>query len=303
MNKLKTFLSGLFKNVWFGVKTCFLASKFYFSMKLLILMFTTVVPLVNIWLWKEILNGIVDFENSKQVIIGCLTIYLALRLATYLMDRFDDYVQDRYSDELNFYIDAVMMEKTSRMDLSFFDSANMGDKVRHARSNFSVMTEMSWTVFDIISAFINVVATLILVCAYKWWLGFATLVLLIPFMLYNKKRTERKLQMEKEQLRDNRKMDYYREVFFNNDIQFEVKLNNIGTYFLDKYKQLWRKLYRINKKEEVRHSMISMLIMLVNVSSEVLVLIISALDVVSKHIGIGDLQYNLSMVSRLRSQS
>ena len=58
--------------------------------------------------------------------------------------------------------------------------------------------------------------------------------------------------MEKEQLRDNRKMDYYREVFFNNDIQFEVKLNNIGTYFLDKYKQLWRKLYRINKKEEVR---------------------------------------------------
>lgn len=303
MNKLKAFLSGLFKNVWFGVKTCFLASKFYFSMKLLILMFTTVVPLVNIWLWKEILNGIVDFENSKQVIIGCLTIYLALRLATYLMDRFDDYVQDRYSDELNFYIDAVMMEKTSRMDLSFFDSANMGDKVRHARSNFSVMTEMSWTVFDIISAFINVVATLILVCAYKWWLGFATLVLLIPFMLYNKKRTERKLQMEKEQLRDNRKMDYYREVFFNNDIQFEVKLNNIGTYFLDKYKQLWRKLYRINKKEEVRHSMISMLIMLVNVSSEVLVLIISALDVVSKHIGIGDLQYNLSMVSRLRSQS
>ena len=113
-------------------------------MKLLILMFTTVVPLVNIWLWKEILNGIVDFENSKQVIIGCLTIYLVLRLAAYLMDRFDDYVQDRYSDELNFYIDAVMMEKTSRMDLSFFDSANMGDKVRHARSNFSVMTEMSW---------------------------------------------------------------------------------------------------------------------------------------------------------------
>ena len=112
MNKLKTFLSGLFKNVWFGVKTCFLASKFYFSMKLLILMFTTVVPLENIWLWQEILNGIVDFENSKQVIIGCLTIYLALRLATYLMDRFDDYVQDRYSDELNFYIDAVMMEKT-----------------------------------------------------------------------------------------------------------------------------------------------------------------------------------------------
>lgn len=303
MNKIKTFFSGLFKNVWFGIKTCFLASKFYFSMKLVILMFTTLIPLVNLWLWKEVLNGIVDFGNSKQTVIVCLTIYLALQLATYLIDQFDNYVQDRYSDELKFYIEEQMMDKTSRMDLSFFDSAKMGDKVRHARNNFLTMMNMSWLVFDIISAFINVVATLIIVCTYKWWLGLVTLVLLIPFMLYNKKRTERKLQMEKEQLRDNRKKDYYRDVFFNDNVQFEVKLNNIGSYFIGKYKEMWRKLYKINKAEDVKHNIINTLIMIVNVSSEFLVLTVSVFDVVNKHIGIGDLQYNLSMVSRLRSQS
>ena len=303
MNKIKTFFSGLFKNLWFGIKTCFLASKFYFSMKLVILIFTTLIPLVNLWLWKEVLNGIVDFGNSKQTVIVCLTIYLALQLATYLIDQFDNYVQDRYSDELKFYIEEQMMDKTSRMNLSFFDSAKMGDKVRHARNNFLTMMNMSWLVFDIISAFINVVATLIIVCTYKWWLGLVTLVLLIPFMLYNKKRTERKLQMEKEQLRDNRKKDYYREVFFNDNVQFEVKLNNIGSYFIGKYKETWRKLYKINKTEDIKHHIINTLIMIVNVSSEFLVLTVSVFDVVNKHIGIGDLQYNLSMVSRLRSQS
>lgn len=303
MNKIKTFFSGLFQNVWFGIKTCFLASKFYFSMKLIILMFTTLIPLVNLWLWKEVLNGIVDFGNSKQTVIVCLVIYIALQLATYLIDQFDNYVQDRYSDELMFYIEEQMMDKTSRMDLSFFDSAKMGDKVRHARNNFLTMMNMSWLVFDIISAFINVVATLIIVCTYKWWLGLVTLVLLIPFMLYNKKRTERKLQMEKEQLRDNRKKDYYRDVFFNDNVQFEVKLNNIGSYFIGKYKETWRKLYKINKTEDVKHNIINTLIMIVNVSSEFLVLTVSVFDVVNKHIGIGDLQYNLSMVSRLRSQS
>lgn len=272
-------------------------------MKLIILMFTTLIPLVNLWLWKEVLNGIVDFQNSKQIVIACLLIYLALQLATYLIDQFDNYVQDRYSDELKFYIDAVMMDKTSRMDLSFFDSAKMGDKVRHARNNFLTMMNMSWLVFDIISAFINVVATLIIVCTYKWWLGLVTLVLLIPFMLYNKKRTERKLQMEKEQLRDNRKKDYYRDVFFNDNIQFEVKLNNIGSYFIGKYKETWQKLYKINKTEDIKHNNINTLIMIINVSSEFLVLTVSVFDVVNKYIGIGDLQYNLSMVSRLRSQS
>ena len=266
-------------------------------------MFTTLIPLVNLWLWKEVLNGIVDFGNSKQTVIVCLTIYLALQLATYLIDQFDNYVQDRYSDELKFYIEEQMMDKTSRMDLSFFDSAKMGDKVRHARNNFLTMMNMSWLVFDIVSAFINVVATLIIVCTYKWWLGLVTLVLLIPFMLYNKKRTERKLQMEKDQLRDNRKKDYYRDVFFNDNVQFEVKLNNIGSYFIGKYKETWQKLYKINKTEDIKHNIINTLIMIVNVSSEFLVLTVSVFDVANKYIGIGDLQYNLSMVSRLRSQS
>ena len=303
MNKIKQFFSGLVKNVWFGIKTSFLASKFYFSMKLLILVSTTAIPLVNIWLWKKVLNGIVDYQNSSKTVIVCLAIYLSLQFTTYLLAQFNTYVNSRYSDELQFYIEMVMMEKTSRMDLSFFDSAKMGDKVRHARSNFGVMTQMTWTVFDILSALINVIATLIIVCAYKWWLGIVTLVLLIPFMLYNKKRTERKLEMEKEQLRDNRKKDYYSGVFFNNDIQFEIKLNNIGAYFLDKYKETWQKLYKINKAEDIKHNIINTLIMIINVSSEFLVLTVSVFDVVNKHIGIGDLQYNLSMVSRLRGQA
>ena len=303
MNKLKVFFSGLFRNVWFGIKTSFLASGFYFSMKLLILLSTTAIPLINIWLWKEVLNGIVDYQNNGNSVIVCLTVYLALQLTAYLLAKFNEYVDNRYSDELQFYIEMVMMEKTSRMDLSFFDSAKMGDKVRHARSNFNVMTQMTWLVFDIISAFINVSATLVIVCAYKWWLGLATLALLIPFLLYNKKRTEHKLEMEKEQLRDNRRKDYYRDVFFNNDIQFEIKLNHIGPYFIQKYKEIWQKLYRINKAEDIRHNIINALIMIVNVSSEFLVLTVSVFDVVGKRIGIGDLQYNLSMVTRLRGQA
>ena len=303
MNKIKKFFSGLIGNVWFGIKTSFLASKFYFSMKLLILLSTTVIPLINIWLWKEVLNGIVDYKNNAQTLILCLSIYLVLQLVIHLLNQFDSYVNDRYGDELTFFIETVMMEKTSRMDLSFFDSAKMGDKVRHARSNFDIMSQMTWIVFDILSACINVIATLVIVCTYKWWLGIVTLLLLIPYFLYNKKHTEHRMELEKQQLRDNRKKDYYGGVFFDNNVQFEIKLNHIGEYFIDKYKTMWQKLYLINKKEDIKHSIINTLINIINVSSEFLVLTVSVFDVVDKHIGIGDLQYNLSMVSRLRGQA
>ena len=300
-NKIKDFFDGLFRNVWFGIKTSFLASRFYFSMKLLILLSTTAIPLVNIWLWKEVLNGIVAKET--QPVLICLGIYLGLKLVTYLLAQFNNYVNDRYTDELQFYIETVMMEKTSRMDLAFFDSAQMGDKVRHARGNFNIMTDMTWLVFDILSCTVNVVATLIIVSSYKWWLGIITLVLLIPYFLYNKWYTNKRLKMEKEQLRDNRKKDYYSSVFFDNNIQFEIKLNNIGDYFIRRYKEMWQKLYRINKKEDIRHNLRSLLIMILCISAEAIVLALSVVDVISKKIGIGDLQYNLSMVSRLRSEA
>ena len=168
-----------------------------------------------------------------------------------------------------------MMDKTARMDLSFFDSAHMGDRVREVRDQFTTVLDVSWLVFDIISAFINVAATLVIVCTYRWWLGLVTLVLLVPFMLYNKKRTERRLQMDKDQLRDRRKKDYYRDVFFDNNVQFELKLHHIGAYFIRKYKETWQKLYKINQTEEIRHTFINTLIMIVNVASEFLVLTVS----------------------------
>lgn len=303
MHKIKAFFGSISKNVWFGIKTSFMASRRYFLLKCLILLSTTLIPLVSIWLWKEILNCIVDISTESNTVIFCLAFYLFLKLFTYLLARFDEYINTRYSDELQFYIEGVMIEKTARMDLSFFDSASMGDKVRHARSNFNIMTEMTWLVFNILSETINIVATLLIVCAYKMWIGLTTVILLIPFMIYNKKHTERRLKMEKEQIRDNRMKDYYGEIFFDNNVQFEIKLNNVGEYFIKHYEDVWSMLYKINKKEDIRHNIINTGILILNVSSELLVLIVSVFDVLAKTIGIGDLQYNLGMVTRLRSQS
>ncbi len=303
MKKINDFFRGIIGNLWFGFKTSFFASKFYFSMKLLILLSTTVIPLINIGLWREILNGIANVPRNFQAVFFNLAIYLILQLLIYMLARFNLYVNSRYGFEIQFYIEAVMMDKTSRMDLAFFDSAEMGDKVRHARNNFGTMTQMTWLFFDIVSAFINVITTFVIVCTYKWWLGIATLLLLVPYFLYNKKHTEHRMEMEKQQLRDNRKKDYYSGLFFDNNVQFEIKLNNIGSYFLNKRNEVWEKLFRINFHENIKHNIINTLIMIINLSSEFLVITISALDVIHKIIGIGDLQYNLSIVSRLRNQT
>lgn len=303
MKKTAASLFGLFKNVRFGIKLCFLASRFYFVLKLVVLLFSTAIPLLNLWLWKEILNGIADYQDAYRSVVLCLAVYLSLQLATFLADQLNDYVESRYEDAMMFYMDSVMMEKTSRIALSFFDSAKMGDKVRRTRSNYFAVTRLTWRVFEILSASVNVVAALIVVCAYKWWLGLAALVLLIPYLLYNQKHTSRMLELEKEQLRDNRKLDYCRDAFYDNGVQFEIKLNGIGEYFIGTFKEIWQKLYRINRREDRRHNLLNALLTAVNIAGVVLTLIVSVFDVIGGKIGVGDLHYNLNMATRLRSQA
>jgi len=303
MNKVKEFLGNIAKNIWFGVKTSFLASKKYFAIKCMILFSTTAIPLINIWLWKEILNFIALRLKSFNEIIIYVTIYSLLKLATYLISCLDNYVNRRYSDELTFYIENVMIEKTSRMDLAFFDMASMGDKVRQARNNFGIMNQITWLVFNIISELINIIATFVIVSSYHLWIGTATLIFLIPYFVHNRNYTEKLLKLEKEQIREKRIMDYYNNVFYDNNVQFEIKLNNIGKYFIDQFHEKWTALFKVNMQENVKFNLRNIFIFILNTASELLVLCVSVYEVIHKKIGIGNLQYNLNMVARLREQS
>lgn len=226
-----------------------------------------------------------------------------LKLATYLISCLDNYVNRRYSDELTFYIENVMIEKTSRMDLAFFDMASMGDKVRQARNNFGIMNQITWLVFDIISELINIIATFVIVSSYHLWIGIATLIFLIPYFVHNRNHAEKLLKLEKEQIREKRIMDYYNNVFYDNNVQFEIKLNNIGKYFIDQFHEKWAGLFKINMQENVMYNIRNIFIFMLNAASELLVLCISVFEVINKKIGIGNLQYNLNMVAKLREQS
>lgn len=301
MRKSFSFIKNTLINIWFGIKTSFLASKKYFLLKCLVLLSTTFIPLTTIWLWQEILNGVV--AGSTKAVFILLIVYLAFKLLTYLLAHYDIYIRMRYVNALTMYIENVMIDKTSRVDLAFFDSAKMGDKVRITRSNFEIMGSVAWLVFNIFSAIINVIATFVIVTTINPWIGILTILFLIPFFIYDNKHTNYMWEMEEAQTRDDRKKDYYNNAFYDNNIQFEIKLNKLTDFFLGRYKEIWQRLYKKRTKAGILHTLRISFFLLLNFLSELLMLLFSVQGVIAKEIGIGNLQYNISMVARLREQS
>lgn len=301
MQEKKNYVNNLALNVWFGLKTSFLVSKKYFAAKLLILLSTTLMPLISLWLWRDILNCFLSGQTRNRLLFS-LGAYLAVRLGIHLFMRFDRYVSMRYEDEFTFYIEKIMMKKTAYLDLKFFDSADMGDRIRYVRNNFGTMKEVAWILFSLVSELINVISAFVIITYYNSYIGILTALLLLPFLIYHNRYLRAKAVREKEQVRDNRKIDYFHEIFFDNNAQFEMKLNCTGEYFIGQHKSLWDRLYEININADKRYSRKEIAFGMVGSISEIITLLISAKNVMLKQIGVGDLQYHVSIVVRLRTE-
>lgn len=303
MKKLWLSIKGLAENICFGMKITLRSSVRYFVIKCFIIVCVATAPIVSSWLWKEILNGITYKVAELERMLNYVVVYICLELTLKLITHINTYIESRYNEKIGKYVREIIIEKTSHMELACYDSAEIRDKVYRAEENFRAMSDNTWVVFHVISKIMNIVIAFGVVCSFKWWIAVITLLLLIPTLMYNRIYANQAMKREREQVRDNRKLDYCSDIFFQSDEQFEIKVNDTGDYFIEKYSSIGKRLFKINQKAEMKHSIINTVLSVLKVASEIFVLFISALEVMQKKIGVGDLQYNLSMVIRLREQT
>lgn len=290
------------RNLIYSFQISYKASPRYFLYKCLLLMVNSAFPFVMAWLWKELINAITQNENERGYIFLLLGCYLVLNILDYLKGSFDNYVDMNYTDAMESYKDDLLITKSSKVDLAFFDSASLQDKFHIAQEGYLYMTEIIWVVFNILSDIISVILAFIILSKYNILLGIITIVLLIPGFLYDKKHAKKRFEMRKELTRDARFQEYYEGAFNDRNMLFEMKLNAMGNYFLNKFRFHWQKIYKANRRDDIKHGMMSTVISLLNVSSDLIVILMSTFDVVAGAIGVGDLQYNLSITGRLRNQ-
>ena len=303
MKRLWLSIKSLTENICFGMKITLKSSVKYFVIKCSIIVCVAVVPIIASWLWKEILNGITYKTVALEKMLYYIVSYICLELILKLITHVNTYIESRYNEKINRYVRDIIIDKTSHMELACYDSAEIRDKVYRAEENFRAMSDNTWVVFHVLSKIMNIIIAFLVVCSFKWWIAVITLLLLIPSLVYNRIYANQSMKREREQVRDNRKMDYCSNIFFNSDEQFEIKVNDTGDYFIEKYVGIWKKLFIINQRAETKHNFTNTVLSVLRVTSEILVLFVSALEVLQKKMGVGDLQYNLSMVIRLREQT
>ena len=115
--------NNFFNEVRYGMKIIFSASKKFFILKLILSFISSLLPYLPLFLWRRLLNSLVVFTNGNtydamRTIVILTGLYCAVLLISKFVDSVEQIVTYKYNDEVNYYIDNLMIDKVSSIFLT-----------------------------------------------------------------------------------------------------------------------------------------------------------------------------------------
>lgn len=218
-----------------------------------------ILPAISVLATQFLLNAIqTGMGKELNYVLYPLIIYLALNFFRYIISQLNSYLQNIFRIDLNYEMSIMILEKARTLSLSDFENSEVYDKLRRAQSE---AIERPYTVFIIVlsiaSQFIGLISSLAILSYWKPWVILLVVIIPIISTIYMAKMGHLQYKMEYERAQEKRKA-WYLNYIMTNDIAFkEIKIYNLGNYFIKRYKELYKEFIKQDKKIIRKRTLVS----------------------------------------------
>jgi len=209
-----------------------------------------VVPAMTVIITRLLIDSVVLGIRIHSV--NPVWIPVALQLGVGLLDRFlstlSNITQQLLQDRVSTKVQLLILEKANTLDLAFFENPEFYDKLRSAaeEANYKPVSMISQT-FDLGRTIITLFSMLFLLLQLAWWLALIAVLIPIPSFIASTRYGWVGYHRMRRQSPERRQMYYFNRVMSVDDFNKEVKLFNLGDFFIERYKTIAEKFYEENK--------------------------------------------------------
>lgn len=287
---------------WYAIKLLFSSQPVLAVLYMLFFAISYPVSLVNIFLWKEVLDALTEEYSGSDTlksIILLVALYLAITLIITCVNKVNfGVIRPILYMKSQKKLDELIMKKMSELDLSFFDDPSNQDMLQVAQnSKQEVSDAMTYFIREIISAVTFFVA-LGYFLSIEPAVGCAYLLTGIPSVIINHNATVKMDRFSIKSVPENRVKDYYRSLLTTDSYAKDLRLYNLRTYWLEKYQNIWNKLRAERTKIFTRGVTLSSISLLLSVIGSVLIVGYSSYSVLCGGMTIGTLTMFLSFAEK-----
>jgi ATP-binding cassette subfamily B protein len=251
-----------------------------------------VVPAVTVVITKLVIDSVVLGIRIHSV--NPVWIPVGLQLAIGLVDRFlstlSNIAQQLLQERVSTKVQLLILEKANTLDLAFFENPEFYDKLRSAaeEANYKPVSMISQT-FDLGRTIITLCSMLFLLLQLAWWLALVAVIVPIPSFIASTRYGWIGYHRMRRQSPERRQMYYFNRVMSIDDFNKEVKLFNLGDFFIGRYKALAEKFYKENKGILIRRSLVGLFWTGLTVAANSSIYLYVALQAVTRRITLGGL--------------
>ena len=239
-------------------------------------------------LFDSVLLGI------RQESIAPLWLPVCLQLAVNLFDRtcmrvgfiLQQLLQDRVAE----HVQESVLRKANTLDMAQFENAEYYDALRHAieEAGYRPATMITQS-FDLVRTFITLCSMLFLISHLAWWLIAVALVIPIPSFIASSRYGWKDYLLARRQSPEKRMQSYHTQLLTVDQYIKEIKLFNLGDFFLERFIRNAEKLYDENKRMLIPRATTGLFWALLTISANSIIYLYIALQAVMRHITFGQL--------------
>lgn len=207
---------------------------------------SSLIPVVQIYLVKELIDEItVLFENHSS---SLMTIYLLLGIqgSLLLLDKLIQFgekiVGFRAQQHLKFYFEQLLVHKSSKLPLRYFDRPEYFDQLERAALGMDIRGFSIFVLFmNALRNSISIIGMLFVLISFHWILALVVLLMLIPSLWVNLYFGQRKYMQMIMQTPTQRKTHYLLQLLHSRHAAKEFRIYQHADYVIGKWTELFWK--------------------------------------------------------------
>lgn len=239
----------VFRSIAFSLQISWNASKLITILRMLLILTSSFIPLIQVWLAKElisILTESIGAGNSTYYIhkfVGYCLIMLGIQVALKVSNVLQEITGEIQKDAINKSIDCTVMEKVAGLDISYYDSPVFYKQLNIAKRDASCLPELVWSSANAIKQGINIIVSFIVIASLHWSLPILVIAVCIPNFKASMDYHLHYYRYGSITTNDELRYTYIYTLFTERTFAKEMKLYETKNYLIGRYGKIWKKCY------------------------------------------------------------
>ncbi len=214
---------------------------------------SSAIPVLQLWIAKLIIDQIVHPRPGRSV-WTFLAMEIGMAVLTDVLGRATGLCDSLLGDRFTNHVSLRLMEHATRLDLVSFEDPVFYDKMERARRQTTSRLGMLAVIATMCQQLITLASLSAAVILFSPWFLVLLVATVVPAFLGETRFTMLAYSMLYQWTPERRELDYLRMLGASNQSAKEVKMFGLGTWLVDRSRQLFERFYIENKALALRRA-------------------------------------------------